>query len=241
MLQVAHPLVAAGVAQHSDYTSDPWGRLFRTLDLMVKLAFGSPDVSDRQLRRLLATHRRVAGVAPGGVPYRALDPMLMMWVMATLVDTSLLVYERVFGALSPPDRERYYQESRGSALAMGIAADVVPGSWTEFEGYIDEIVATELRVTPEADAVARATFAVARPPMIGPLVGRISRLFAAGLLPPSIRNAYGLAWNQRAERRLDRAFAVARTVSRITPARVRRFPLTYVARRPLPRLAPAAR
>ncbi|HJP64666.1 MAG TPA: oxygenase MpaB family protein [Actinomycetota bacterium] len=231
LLQVAHPLVAAGVAQHSDYTRDPWRRLFRTLDLMVKLGFGSPEVSERQRRRLLATHAQVHGVAPGGVPYRALDPDLMMWVLATLIDTSVVTFELVLGPLPAADRERYYQESRGSALAIRIDGAHVPASWPEFEAYVARVVDSELRVTPEAMAVARSTFELRRPTGIGPVVGRASRLLAAGLLPEPVRIGYGLAWDERSSRRLDRVLAAARILSRLTPRSVRRLPVTLVAQR----------
>src|SRR5436190_14118997 len=94
ILQVAHPLVAAGVAQHSGYREDPWGRLYRTLDVTTRIVFGDAATSRAAARELRAVHARVRGRADDATPYDARDPDLLLWVWATLVDTSLLVYTR---------------------------------------------------------------------------------------------------------------------------------------------------
>ncbi len=91
LMQVAHPSVGAGVEQHSSYARDPWGRLFRTLDIMMKLSFGTPEVSARQARVLHNMHRRVTGTTDTGERYHALDTGLQLWVWATLVDTAAAV------------------------------------------------------------------------------------------------------------------------------------------------------
>src|SRR5256714_9195655 len=90
ILQVAHPLVAAGVSQHSDYREDPWGRLYRTLDVVTKITFGSTRTSDQAAEQLRKVHERVRGVAtedggsyPAGTRYCALNPDLHRWVPAT--------------------------------------------------------------------------------------------------------------------------------------------------------------
>ena len=92
LMQVAHPGVGAGVEQHSTYASDPWGRLFRTVDIMMKLSFGDARaVSARQQRMLAKMHRRVKGTTDDRRGrYSAFDPALQVWVWATLVDTALL-------------------------------------------------------------------------------------------------------------------------------------------------------
>src|SRR5881397_2144053 len=92
VLQVAHPLVAAGVAEHSNYREDPWGRLYRTLDVTTKIVFGSSEVAEEASQRLWNVHGRVQGTSPDGASYQARDPDLLMWVHATLIDTTLLVY-----------------------------------------------------------------------------------------------------------------------------------------------------
>src|ERR671935_2647144 len=106
VLQVAHPKVAAGVAEFSDYREDPWGRLYRTLDTTLKIVFGDAPTSRAASESLRRVHERVRGVDDRGEPYRALDPELLLWVHATLIDTSLTVYERYVAPLTAREKSR---------------------------------------------------------------------------------------------------------------------------------------
>src|SRR5205814_764150 len=87
MLQVAHPTVAAGVREHSDFKSDPWGRLWRTLDYVHMLVYGEPDAAVNTGQAMRAMHQRIRGVAPDGRHYHALEPEAYAWVHATLAAT----------------------------------------------------------------------------------------------------------------------------------------------------------
>src|ERR671937_680596 len=129
-LQVAHPLVAAGVAEHSNYREDPWGRLYRTLDLTTKIVFGSTKTAKEASDRIKRVHARVHGVTkepggryPVGTPYDARDPELLMWVHATLVNTSLLVYTRYVGSLTIAEQQGYYEEQKVLGEQFGIPRD----------------------------------------------------------------------------------------------------------------------
>jgi len=234
LLQIAHPKVAAGVEQHSTYATDPWGRLFRTVDVMLKLAFGSPEVSARQARKLAAMHERVRGVADDGEPYEALDPALLRWVWATLVDTALVCYERCFGELSPVDRARYYDESKLVAYACGVPRRGCPETWDDFAEYMRHTIATELRATPAGLMVAKATMTPPLPSPFGTLSGVPLRLLTAGLLPQSLRDAFGFPWDAARERRLDAFFALTRASLSVLPARARRFPSRWLINRERP-------
>jgi len=234
LLQVAHPLVAAGVAEHSDYDRDPWRRLARTLDVMMKMAFGEPGESARQARALEARHRRVRGTSPDGVPYRASDPPLLLWVWATLVDTALTVYERCFGHLPATDRERFYQEQKLLAQACGVPLDACPATFPAFTDYVADTVAGGLRVTDAARAVASAvTGPVLRWPL-GPVAAAPLRWVTSGLLPPAVREAYGMSWSRSDEQRLGWLLAMA-GASAILPRPVRTLPSLALlrSRRPL--------
>jgi uncharacterized protein (DUF2236 family) len=238
LLQVAHPLVAAGVDQFSDYSQDPWGRLSRTLDVVFKMAFAAPDVSARHARALEAKHRRVVGESPDGVPYQALDPVLLVWVWATLVDTALCVYERCFGRMSDVARERFYEEQKLLAYASGVPVGGCPEVLADFQSYWAAMVAGELHVTPAAHAVAHAvTGPVLRPPL-DPLVRGANRLVTTGLLPASVRDQYGLAWSDGDQRRLRAWFAAVGTVSRLVPRQLRQAPSVFMARRDRPAVLP---
>jgi uncharacterized protein (DUF2236 family) len=238
LLQVAHPLVAAGVAEHSDYERDPWSRLSRTLDVMMKMAFGDPAVSERQARALEARHRRVTGISPDGVPYRASDPALLVWVWATLVDTALTVYERCYGPLSSLDRERYYQEQKLLAAGCGVPPGACPAAWDDFRVYLEDMIDGGLRVSDQARAVAAAvTGPVLRWP-IGPVVGAPLRLLTAGLLPPSLRDAYGFAWSDHQERALDALLKGLGGLSALIPRTIRSAPSMALVRATRPVVPP---
>jgi len=223
LLQVAHPLVAAGVADHSDYHSDPWGRLMRTLETMTVLAFGPPEASREQTARLARVHRGVTGRSAEGLAYRASDPALLVWVWATLVDTALVVYERCHGRLSDLDRQRYYQEQKLVARACGVPSRACPGSFADFQSYVSQMVDAELRVTPEARAIAASVLAPPLPGLLGPMAALPARLVTAGLLPPAVREQYGFSWGT-AERCLVGMGMLTTSVSlRVAPRSVRRL------------------
>src|SRR5260370_13856154 len=111
LMQVAHPLVAAGVERHSDFRRDPFGRLRRTLNTTLAVVFAEPGQARAALRRIDRRHGPVRGTTAEGRRYDARDPALLLWVQATLVLTSLRLYEAVLGRLSPVDREAYWQEA----------------------------------------------------------------------------------------------------------------------------------
>ncbi len=118
ILQVAHPKVAAGVAEFSDYRRDPWGRLYRTLELTLAIAFGEPEDSQAASRRLRRIHERVAGRDDRGEPYRALDPALLLWVHATLIDTSLTIFERYVAPLTPGESQPLLRRDEGARRGL---------------------------------------------------------------------------------------------------------------------------
>ena len=240
LLQVAHPLVAAGVAQHSNYQADPWGRLYRTLDTTVKIVFGPPETSQAAGRRLRRRHDYVTGHADDGTPYHAQDPALLLWVWATLVDTALLLYERCMGALPRNDRERFIAEQTLFAQACGVPADRCPGSLAEFEDYLERMVAEELEVTPPALAVAESMAPAAAPAPLRPAFA-VHGLVTAGLLPERVRDLYGLSWSSGRQRRLDRWLRAVGAGARVVPLPLRALPVTLTAAGRLDRLRIAER
>src|SRR6266513_11089 len=147
ILQVAHPLVAAGVAEHSNYREDPWGRLYRTLDLTTKIVFGSAEAAEEAAARIRHVHERVHGVTregggryPEGTPYDARDPELLMWVHATLVHTSLQVYTRYVGPLTIEEQRRYYEEQKTLAEQVGVPRERQPEAFADFNDYVRGMV-----------------------------------------------------------------------------------------------------
>src|SRR5436190_925501 len=120
LLQVAEPRVAAGVGAFSSYREAPWRRLYRTIDVTTRIVFGNRHSSSEAAAGLHRVHQRVRGRDDAGRRYRALDPDLLMWVQATLIDTSLLIYDRYVQPLSQAERAAYYEEMKPVAEAYGI-------------------------------------------------------------------------------------------------------------------------
>jgi uncharacterized protein (DUF2236 family) len=235
LLQVAHPLVAAGVVQHSDYRRDLWRRLGRTLRALYLIAYGTKAEAERAAEAVQAVHARVHGKTdvqlgrfPPGAPYSASDPELMLWVHATLVEASLTVYQRFVRALSPEDQERFYQEMALVARLFGTPASVIPRSLADFRDYFAAQVASEtITVTAPAMEVAAV---ILDPPLPAPMRVLIPahRLATAGLLPPRLRQEYGLRWSPLHQLALPLAAHSLRLTT--TPALIAASRLT-----PLPR------
>jgi uncharacterized protein (DUF2236 family) len=167
LLQVAHPLVAAGVVQHSDYRADLWRRLVRTLRALYLITYGTRAEADRAGEAVQRGHARVHGMTtealgsfPAGTRYAATDPDLMLWVHATLVHVSLELYQRHVRRLEPEEEERYYREMAVVAQIFGTPSSVIPRSLSEFREY----VAAQIDGGPiAATEPARAVAARARP------------------------------------------------------------------------------
>jgi uncharacterized protein (DUF2236 family) len=222
LLQVAHPLVAAGVAQHSDFRRDPLGRLLRTLDTTLAVVFGTSAQARAGLRRIDRRHVGVRGVADGGRAYAAHDPRLVVWVQVTLVLTSLRLYELVMGQLTDAERESYWREARFFATELGATADTLPATYGDVLRYERTMLEREAIPDRTATTVAREVlhpFPWLPSPLTWPLDA-----FTTGLLPPSIRYAFGLEWRTR-ERLWFRFVVVAlrHLVPRL-PARIRVVP-----------------
>ena len=133
LLQVAHPLVAAGVVQHSDFRHDLWRRLIRTLGALYLITYGSKEEADRAGQAVQAVHEHVRGETldrlgrfPAGTRYSASDPELQLWVHATLVESSLAAYQRFVRRLAREEQERYYREMSVVAQLFGVPANVLP-------------------------------------------------------------------------------------------------------------------
>ena len=234
LLQVLHPLVAAGVEQHSNFAQDPFRRGFRTADMMLKLAFGEAPVSAHQADLLRRMHEKVQGVSGDGVPYRAMDPQLLLWVWATLVDVSVLMYERCVRRLSASEHELYYQEQKLVAYACGVPKGACPATYDDMLAYMERTIASDLQVTEVARLVA---FAGRHPPLpwpFGPLAGALGTLFSAGLLPEHLRDQLGYDWSTRKERLLRALLFVSRVTAKVIPRPVRHLPNRYLIRRKTP-------
>ncbi|MDQ1748017.1 MAG: hypothetical protein QOD07_2280 [Frankiaceae bacterium] len=236
ILQVSHPSVAAGVAQHSDYDTDPWGRLYRTLDLTTKITFGDAETSDRAARILRGAHHRVNGERSDGASYDARDPDLLLWVWATLVESSLLMYTRYVQPLGPADVERYYAEQQRFAVACSVPEGHWPSGHAAFMDYFDTTVRDALHPTDDSRAIVDSVMHPSLPLPVRPVFDLVN-LATVGLLPPVLRERLGLSWGPNRERLLAASTAATRRALPLLPGLLREFPVARRASRRARQLA----
>jgi uncharacterized protein (DUF2236 family) len=218
LLQLAHPGVAAGVSEHSDFRSRPVGRLLRTLGLTLSLSFGTRSQVLDAARIINRTHERVRGAG-----YEATDPRLLLWVHATLIDGVFVTHEAFVRPLTDGEREAYYEEAQVVGSLLGIPAGAYPKGLRGFDEYLQGMLslrtgASELDVDDRARELAAA---VLHPPAPLGLTFLPVPAVTAGLLPAGLREAYGLRWGRR-ERAAYRAMrtAVRRSLP-VLPGRLR--------------------
>jgi uncharacterized protein (DUF2236 family) len=231
ILQVAHPLVAAGVAEHSNYREDPWGRLYRTLDLTTRAVFGDTQMAADAAARLRGVHSRVRGITrepagrfPAGTPYSASDPELLMWVHATLVDTALLFYDRYVRRLTIAERGRYYEEQKALAEAFGVPRERQPADYAQFNEYVAAMLESD--AIGATDTLRDVVDAVLRPPLpfpARPLADALA-LVTVGTLPERLRTELGLGWGPHRGRLLGVSGTVARAALPLLPGLLRELP-----------------
>lgn len=228
LLQLAHPLVAAGVVDHSDFQADPLLRLQRTMDLMYTVLHGQEDQVEAALRHFNTTHSsirgtlpRAAGPFPSGTAYDAHDPTLKWWVLATLIDSQLLIYDRFVAPLPPRERRAYYSEAKMLALRFGIPMSIMPPAIEDFYAYMQSMLSSEtLIVTDTARRLARE---VLDPPVwiVPRAFAQIARFVTPGLLPENLRQAYGFAWGTRRQAALDGLSHASRLLLPFLPPQLR--------------------
>ena len=222
LMHAAHPLVIAGARESGFYEHDPWKRLERTLALTYALTFGTRMEVERAAARINQVHRAVHGVDPvTGRPYDALDPVLLLWVHACLVDSALLFERRTVGRLTVAERERFHREQMAASELLGLPRDRVPPTVGALRGYIDAVVDGDtLLVTPAARRVA----ALFRDPPQGaewrPVLRAVA-WWAFGSLPPRLRSMYGIQWGPAREAWLRGTLGALRLARPAIPRRFR--------------------
>jgi uncharacterized protein (DUF2236 family) len=234
LLQLAHPLVAAGVYEHSSFRATPWAaaaRLHSTVRAMLALTFGTDAEREHALHGIRTIHRRVhgrleapVGIFPAGTPYSAEDPALVLWVHLTLLESIPLVYELFVAPLTVAERDEYCDGAAWIALALGANAAEVPRTWNDTQATLSRTFASgAIAAGPQARELGAAVLA----PRIGsfiPPASWLNRLITVGLLPPAIRQQYGLPWEPGHQKTLERVISSVRAVRNRVPGRVALWP-----------------
>jgi uncharacterized protein (DUF2236 family) len=219
ILQVAHPEIAAGVAQHSNFKADTLGRLHRTLDAVYRITFATRAEAAEVSERVAAVHAKVRGETP--VSYNAFSPGAQMWVIATLISQGTWVFEQLIAPLTKEEREAHYHDMRVFGASFGLDPAYGPQTADAFQDYYATMLeGPMLGALPLSREVAQA---VARPP--APRWLNIASIPLSGLvtesLPSPVRERLGF----RSTPASRAAFALARNLLRtllpILPERLR--------------------
>jgi uncharacterized protein (DUF2236 family) len=230
LMQAAHPLVLAGARQTGFYERNPWKRLDRTLRLTYTVTFGTRSEALAAARRINEVHTAVHGVDPvTGRRYDAMDPDLLLWVHACLVDSQLLFERLTVGRLDDEARERFHREQMAGAELLGLDRSRIPPTVPALRDYVRSMVeGPELAVSEETLKVAGL---IRHPPREVPWqpVLRLVSSWAFGTLPEPLRSHYGVRWNALRELNLRGAMATLKLVRPALPARVREILIARLA------------
>lgn len=224
LLQLAHPSVARGVADHSNFADDPFDRLFRTLAATYTIVFGTREEAARVAAGVRRVHDHVTGEG-----YQANDPELLMWVHATLVDSSLVAHRHFMGRLDAAVEAEFYEQSKVIAALYGCPVDRQPVDLATFRAYRRHMVRT-LTVSDTARRLADDVLHARLPLPLG-LGMPVVRHVTIGLLPRPIRRQYGLRFGARQRAAFVAASKASSAVVPKLPRTVRSLPVRYFARR----------
>lgn len=232
LLELAHPLVAAGVVQHSNFRQNPLGRLYRTVWMMVDVSFGNIERVRQAAGRVNRCHHAVKGnstddtkVHAAGTGYQANDPQLKLWVLATLIDSILQTHNLLIRPLSQMEQEAFYQDWRILGQLMGIPVATMPATYPDFARYMEKMLTGDtLTVSNTAHQVLDAIFSGP----FGPAL-KVASFVGIGLLPARLRTEFYLPWNKKQEKRLQRLAAFTRRVRPWLPAILCVWPQAIIA------------
>lgn len=238
LLQIAHPLIAEGVAHHSTFEDDPFRRLHGTLRTTMDLVFGDGPASERAVRRLNGIHARVRGPVEDEVgrrvaaEYRAMDPELLLWVQATLIVTSVRAYETWVDRLSDGQKERFWQEARSVGVRLGIPLAGSPADWPALMEYWDAMLAPHGPIHPSPTALRLARQIIRPPfPLVPTALVDLASLPGLLFLPDRVRDEFGIPWSANRERLARLLGTAMRGWVRIVPAGWRAMPQARAAER----------
>ncbi|WIV58999.1 oxygenase MpaB family protein [Amycolatopsis nalaikhensis] len=237
VLQVAHPVVAAGVRDHSDYTTDPWTRLMRTGASLSIYVYGGVSGARVEASRLRSLHRTFTGVADGR-RYSALDPAAYAWVHATLVKVPIDA-QRFFG-ISPTQSEldEYYAQLCDVGRMLGVRERDLPPDWAAFSRYYDEMV-DGFAGNPTIETLFETIRTVPKPYSWLPdacwrplrdLQARGQMFLIRATLPPAFRSRLGLKWTDRDERRFERFARAVRLMATPIPPGLRTAHMRWIGK-----------
>jgi uncharacterized protein (DUF2236 family) len=222
LMQAAHPLVIAGARDTGFYERNPWKRLQRTLILTYTITFGTKGEARAAAEKINDVHARIKGVDEvTGLPYDALDPGLLLFVHACLIDSALLFEGLTVGRLDDAGQERFHQEQMLVAEMVGVPRAMIPPTVPALREYLAGVEDRgELRVTDAARRVADLFFDPPEDAEWRPVLRGVSRL-AFGTLSPGLRQQYGVKLGPAKQAAMRAALAATRAIRPLLPAKIR--------------------
>jgi uncharacterized protein (DUF2236 family) len=222
LMQAAHPLVVAGANQTAMYERNPWKRLQRTLILTYTMTFGTKADADAAAGKINEVHTRINGIDPiTGKRYDALDPELLLYVHACLVDSALLFEELTVGALDDDGRDRFHREQMLAAELCLVPRDLIPPTVPALRAWLADFEDRgELQVTDGARRVLDLFFEPPAEAEWRPVLRGVSRL-AYGTLPPGVREMYGMPFGPVKRGAMRAGFPVIRAARPLLPPKFR--------------------
>jgi uncharacterized protein (DUF2236 family) len=236
MLQVAHPTVGSGVRDHSSFQADPWGRLMRTTDYLYLLVYGG-ETAIGMGRRLREMHKPINGQNPDGSRYHALEPEAYAWVHATLIEATFVAGERFVGNVTAADRERLYAEYMPLGRLLGVRPGDLPENLPEFRDYVATMIHDRLVRHETVDVLLDLLGRPAPPglpvidqlwPLLRIAPSRALRIATLGLLPPVLRERFGVEWTDGQQAELRALGAASRALTPLLPQRLRNVGPEYL-------------
>ena len=222
LMQAAHPLVIAGARETGFYERNPWKRLQRTLILTYTITFGTKTEAHAAAERINEVHARIKGIDQvTGKPYDALDPELLLWVHACLVDSALLFEELTVGKLNDAGRQRFHEEQMLAAEMVKIPRDIIPPTVPALRAYMARVIERgDLLVTDSARKVADLFYDPPAEAEWRPVLKGVSRL-AFATLPPALRREFGIRLGMSKRAAMRATFAATRLARPLLPPKVR--------------------
>lgn len=228
LLQVSHPTVGAGVSEHSQFATDPWGRLFRTLDYACTMVYAGPEPAGEMGARIRSFHRHIRGRTPDGAAYHALEPEAYAWVHATLAEGIVAAHRRFGRPFTKAQCEELWAQWRSLGRLLGVRERDLPAGWGAFRDYFDDMVDRRLQHTAAVDEVleamgrpaspatgrlARALWSIGRPAL-----GHAVAVATLGLMPRRLRSRLDVRWTGANELELQATGMLLRAMTPVMPS-----------------------
>jgi uncharacterized protein (DUF2236 family) len=224
LLQIANPSIGHAVAEHSNFIERPLDRLRTTMSYVYAVIYGSPEqlaAMRRSVNRAHAPIRRQPDAEFKG--YNAFDAESQLWVVATLYDTAVTVYEQIHGQLDDDSADVVYREYAKIGTALQLPAELWPADRPAFREYWNRSLA-DLKADDVAVRVAQDLLYPSSVPVWLRLTMPLARLLTAGLLPGPLRESFRLPWSEGRRRRYEGIMRLLAVVNPLLPKRVRHWP-----------------